>query len=152
MLAYVFWHRPAADVSRAEYEAALQVFHASLDGIPSNTFALDELPFGEPGRGGYEDWYLVPDWAALGELNATAVDAAHKVPHDDAAMLAAEGWGGVYRMVTENVPGEPPRAVSWSARRPQATGDGVLWQRQTVLGPAPEYCLAAVGPARRALV
>jgi hypothetical protein len=71
-LAYVFWHRPREDVDPAGYEDSLRAFHATLD-LPSASFRLEALPFDE--RGGYEDWYLVEDWARLGELNAAAVDA-----------------------------------------------------------------------------
>ena len=31
MLAYVFWHRPAEDVAREDYEQRLRAFHATLD-------------------------------------------------------------------------------------------------------------------------
>jgi hypothetical protein len=190
VLAYVFWHRPAAGVDAGAYEDALRGFHAALEGVRSASFRVAALPFeaggaggsagpagslrpdgsagpggpGGPGKpggsptpalpAGYEDWYLVADWAALGELNATAVDAAHRGPHDAAAGRAGAGWGGVYRLVgggDGHAAGgshggaagaaEPPAAVHWSARRPD--GAGLLWQRQMVLGPAPEFCLAA---------
>lgn len=133
MLAYVFWHRPA---ETAGYEDALRAFHSSLTNT-SASFRLQSLPFGDRGPG-YEDWYLVDDWSALGELNATAVDAAHKPPHDAAAHKAAAGWGGVYALVSGG-PAEPPQSAHWSHEGPQAS---VLWQRQMVLGPAPEYCAA----------
>ena len=136
MLAYVFWHRPAPDVEPAAYEDALRAFHSSLTN-PSASFRLQSMPFGDHGPG-YEDWYLVDDWNALGELNVTAVDAAHKAPHDAAARRAAAGWGGVYALVGGDAL-EPPEAARWSHERPQAS---VLWQRQMVLGPAPEYCAA----------
>jgi hypothetical protein len=137
VLAYLFWHRRRDDVDRGRYEDALRRFHASLDHA-SAVFRLDELPFGDRAPG-YEDWYLVEDWAALGELNATAVDASHGGYHDAAAELVAEGWGGVYALVRGEA--QPPEATSWRWKRPDDP-DATVWQRQMVLGPAPEYCLA----------
>ena len=143
MLAYVFWHQPAVEEG---YEEALKEFHASLPHT-SASFRLQSLPFAG-GVPGYEDWYLVDDWQALGELNVMAVDAQHKPPHDQAAQRTKAGWGGVYALV-EGDAAEPPLAVTWSHRRPEAE---VLWQRQMVLGPAPEYCVAHGDPAGRTRV
>jgi hypothetical protein len=136
VLAYVFWHRPGDGVDRDRYEDALARFHASLAN-PSAAFRLDRLPFGDGGPG-YEDWYLVDGWAELGELNAAAVDAAHGGYHDVAAELAGAGWGGVYALIRGRP--EPPATARWQARAP---GDGpeAVWQRQMVLGPAPEFCV-----------
>ena len=134
MLAYVFWHRPAGDVERDDYEARLRAFHATL-GVPSACFRLRLLPWRH--ADGYEDWYVVEDWAALGELNAAAVAPPRRAEHDAAAARTAEGWGGVYALVH----GEPvpPAAARW-ARAPE-DGAEAVWRRQLVLGPAPEYCL-----------
>jgi hypothetical protein len=152
MLAYVFWHRPRHGVGRREYEEAQRAFQRSL-GTRSACFRLAALPFAE--RDGYEDWYLVEDWSGLGELNALAVDAAHRPGHDAAAALAGEGWGGVYALIR----GEAtiPAGAEW-LERPRGVEAGELlapaeaecvWQRQLVLGPAPELCLAgAPSPAR----
>jgi hypothetical protein len=137
VLAYVFWHRPRPDVDRAVYEDALARFHDSLENV-SAAFRLDELPFGDRGPG-YEDWYLADDWAALGELNARAVDARHRPAHDVPAGLSAHGWGGVYALARG--PAEPPALARWEHRAPAGEGGGGLWQRQMVLGPAPEFCL-----------
>ena len=137
MLAYVFWHRPRPGADRDEYEDALARFHSSLDN-PSASFRLDALPFGD-GEPGYEDWYLVDDWAALGELNVAAVDAAHRPRHDAAAELAAHGWGGVYALLRG--PAEPPATARWRHRAPDEP-ELAVWQRQMVLGPAPEYCVS----------
>lgn len=143
MLAYVFWHRPREDVDRPRYEDALARFHASLAN-PSAVFRLDRLPFED--AGGYEDWYLVEDWAALGELNRSAVDAAHGGYHDAAAELVAEGWGGVYALVRGE--SEPPTAARWQWKQPDDPATP-FWQRQMVLGPAPEYCCVDGSPAGR---
>ena len=118
-LAYVFWHRPRDDVDRGGYEDAMRAFHATLD-LPSATFRLDALPFDD--RDGYEDWYLVEDWARLGALNDAAVDSTHRPAHDVPAHAVAEGWGGVYRLLH----GEPElahaHAMGLEAARPVAGG------------------------------
>jgi hypothetical protein len=96
MLAYVFWHRPRADISTTEYEVRLRAFHDSLD-VPSASFRLAVLPFAPDS--GYEDCYVVDAWAELGELNANAVAGEHREPHAAIAELAGEGWGGMYALV-----------------------------------------------------
>ena len=47
----------------------------------------------------YEDWYLVTDFDALGNLNDAAVAGAHAAPHNDVATRAGGGTGGLYRAV-----------------------------------------------------
>jgi hypothetical protein len=136
MLAYVFWHRPAEDVARDDYERALRAFHETLDG-PSACFRLHVLPFKHVD--GYEDWYLVDDWAALGALNGAALAPVRRVEHDAAAHASAHGWGAVYRLL-RGVP-EPPAAVHWTPA--DDPGAITAWQRQMVLGPAPEFCLTS---------
>lgn len=146
MLAYLFWHRPRPGVEREEYEQAQRQFHASLK-IESACFGLARLPFDD--GPGYEDWYLVEDWAALGELNRAAVDSTHRPSHDGAAALVGDGWGGVYACVR----GEPkiPPAAEWHHKPRGETSSQFLagfeegltiWRRQMVLGPAPELCVA----------
>jgi hypothetical protein len=152
VLAYLFWHRPGDDVDRADYEARLRRFHGSL-AVRSASFRLRRLPFAEVQ--GYEDWYLVEDWAALGALNASAVDSLHRGPHDAVAHLAAEGWGGVYAHLRGPV--EPPARAGWRSK-PAGRSYGeflatlpatTIWQRQMVLGPAPEFCIGQGDPAGR---
>lgn len=152
MLAYLFWHRPATGVDADEYERAQRRFHALVE-TDSACFEVAELPF-DP-RPGYEDWYPVEDWAGLGRLNAAAVDAPRRAGHDAAAALAGEGWGAVYALVrgAATIPKtaiwrEKPRGVDLDTVLAGA-GDAAVWQRQLVLGPAPELCLAAGGPPRR---
>jgi hypothetical protein len=159
VLAYVFWHRPAAGAGE-EYEAGLRAFQAALRAQPPEGFAgcwtyrPDGSPAGEPWGDAYEDWYLVRDWAALGVLNAGAVDAGHRDPHDAVARLAAEGTAGVYALVAGEA--SRPRAVRATFDKPpgmaygaflEAVGDpgdgGALWQRQMTLGPGPEFRLYA---------
>lgn len=152
MLAYVFWHRPRSGVDRDAYEGAQRAFHRSL-GIDSACFRLAALPFGQ--GAGYEDWYLVDDWAALGVLNELAVDERHRPSHDDAASLAATGWGGIYAPVR----GGPliPVGATWLDKPRGQSSDEflsslpneVVWQRQLVLGPAAEFCAAVAASDAR---
>jgi hypothetical protein len=181
VLAYLSWHRPALANDLIAYERALVQFHHSLAHKPpsgfrgSATFRAAELPWllsedGAPpdGGAGYEDWYLLDDWAAVGVLEEAAVSRGHFSAHDRVASLAGRTTGAVYRLV-EGHPGllETPVAV-WVARsRGRAhpslgalLGDGMdpnagsLWRRCLGLGPAPEFCLlapeapAGVSPAR----
>src|SRR2546423_728929 len=71
MLAYLFWHRPRRPLDAQDYERRLVAFHEKLaeSGRSSAAFRLTRLPFSE--LCGYEDWYLVEDWAALGPRSAT---------------------------------------------------------------------------------
>src|SRR4051812_44462374 len=92
---------------------------------------------------GYEDWYLVEDWNALGVPNTPAVDAAHRSEHDAVARDAAHGAGGVFQLQSGELALKDVGDAQWSARSPDVPDapDKALWQRQLVLGPAPEYCL-----------
>lgn len=155
MLAYVFWHRPKADVDRDAYESAQRAFHGTI-AVPSGCFRLDALPFGR--GGGYEDWYLIEGWAELGALNDAATDSARRDRHDRAAELAADGWGAVYALVRG--PAEIPAGVDWRDKeRGRPTADfldslpaSTVWRRQLVLGPAPEFCAAAASSEDRACI
>lgn len=149
MIAYVFWHRAAP---RSDgYEERLVAFHAALAAHPpagfrgSRAFRLDGAPWlggeGTP----YEDWYLVESWAALGALNTAAVSGARALPHDAVAALSREGQGGVYAPLhgAEPLAGEvswlaKPAGTSYAEFHAQLAGRPV-WQRQMVLGAAPEY-------------
>jgi hypothetical protein len=170
VLAYLSWHRPAPTVDPDAYERALEQFHRSLAHRPpsgfrgSATFRAAELPWlvspGEssPRHGaGYEDWYLLDDWAALGVLEEAAVARGHVTAHDRLASLAAMATAAVYRFL-EGHPGlDETRLAVWVARsRGHADpslaallGDGMdptaggLWRRCLGLGPAPEFCLLA---------
>jgi hypothetical protein len=149
MLAYLLWHRPRVDVGRDAYEESLRRFHASI-GVRSASFRIRELPFSKVD--GYEDWYLVDDWAALGRLNTDAIDQRRRGTHDLAAGLTAEGWGGVYSLVG-GAPQIPlgtlwlskPSGVSYPVFLGGLGSPASVWQRQLVLGPAPEFCVAG-GP------
>jgi hypothetical protein len=165
MLAYLFWHRPRSGAGLGEYEQALLGFHRSLARTPpagslgSASFRLGQAPW--PAEDGplYEDWYLVEDFAALGVLNRAAVGRGHRTAHDDAARRSGFGAGGVYELL-EGEGGLEAELAVWVARaqdtRPlemaELLADGMdpsrasLWQRQLVLGPAPEFCLLAREP------
>ena len=104
MLAYVFWHRPAAWVAPEAYAVLLERFHRSLAANPPAGFVhsgcfelaapnwLGEEP-------AFEDWYVIEDFAALGVLNEAAVGRGHLSAHDAAARAAGEGTGAIYRLI-----------------------------------------------------
>lgn len=146
MLAYVFWHRPSPAVARSAYEARLGAFHAAL-GVPSAWFSVGALPWMPGDEDGYEDWYLVDDFAALGALNERAVSGPRRAPHDAAARMAGWGAAGVYALKRGEPRLDAVRYAAWHAKpagMPDADFEAALpgamvWQRQMVLGPAPEY-------------
>ena len=184
MLAYVFWHRPAAHAPQVRYEQALSAFHRSLArrrpaGMTGSTcFRVAGLPWPErrePAGGGmrvapsfpvaprlhapvgYEDWYFLDDFAAIGVLNEAAVGPGHKTSHNEAARLTGAGTASIFMLLEGTVAAMRAPGVSvWVAREPGsarpevaglladgAPGRAALWRRQLVLGPAPEFCLAA---------
>jgi len=154
VLAYVFWHAPGSIDGSATYEAALAAFHRSLDpteigGFRGSHAFLVQGAAWVSSPVVYEDWYLLDDFAALGELNAAAVSGHRQTPHDDVAGMAGEGMAGVYALRQ----GEPrlsdagqaawfgkTAGVSYDEFFGRLGGRGSLWQRQMVLGPTPEFC------------
>ena len=167
MLAYLSWHRAAAGVEQARYEQALGHFHRSLARQPPSGFhgsvalRMAELPWFLPLTGaeaapGYEDWYLIDDWSAVGVLEEAAVSHGHRTVHDASAALAGAATGSVYRLI-EGSPRLDARQATWVTRKrghehpslEALLGDGIdprrdgLWRRCLGLGPAPEYCLLA---------
>jgi hypothetical protein len=164
MLAYLLWHRAGEGVEPAAYEYAAEHFHRSLAHSPpmgfrgSAVYRVGELPW--LAGGGYEDWYLLDDFAAVGVLNEAAVAHGHRTAHDEIARRFGAGAGGMYGLL-EGHPklADAARAI-WVARPPGAPrgelaellGDGIdpanasLWRRALVLGPAPEYCLLSPEP------
>jgi hypothetical protein len=163
MLAYVFWHRAADDVPAGSYEDALRRFHARLGkGAPggfveSACLRASSVPWLGDGGAGYEDWYVVEDFAALGVINEAAVARVNESAHDAAARLMGEGTGGVYRLLDGMPSFSGVHLASWitpAGGRSEALledflADGMdrehasLWRRQMSLGPAPELCLLA---------
>jgi len=109
---------------------------------------------------GYEDWYLVDGWSALGVLEEAAVARGHHSSHAAVAAMAGVSKGAIYRLI-EGLPRleRAPLAV-WVKRSPghapvtieDLLADGMerdaagLWRRCLGLGPAPEYCLLAAEP------
>jgi len=167
MLAYVFWHRPAAGVAPEAYAALLDRFQRSLAARPPAGFvhsACFEAPppnwlGDEPA---YEDWYVVEDFAALGVLGEAAIGRGHITAHDAAARAAGDGTASVYRLIEGSPSLEGVRVAAW-IDKPRGVetpllaallGDGMdgahagLWQRQLALGPASEYCVLADEPPR----
>jgi hypothetical protein len=147
MLAYLFWHTANDPGEREAYERLLVAFHQSIQEavVESAAFRLDRLPFTH--AAGYEDWYLVEDWAALGELNCAAVSGMRAASHDAVARRARDGWGGVYRLVRGS--SKAPDRGRWASKPRDAPYEVFLgrepaetvWQRQLVLGPAAEFFL-----------
>ena len=152
MLAYAFWHHPAAGVDAVIYEEALKTFHSTLTG--STAFAFHSVPW-FPAPSGYLDWYQVADFASLGELNETAVTGARKEPHDNVARMAGAGFGGLYRLIAGQADLGKTNTGTWLRKpdgmkyagfleqmsglvNPSSMG---LWQRQMSLGPGLEFCL-----------
>lgn len=162
MLAYVFWHWKRAHVAPREYELRQCAFHEALVDPPivgfrhSFSFAPIGTPMPNGPNDGYEDWYLVDDFAALGAINREAVARSRTVPHAEAAALAEGGTAGVYELVCGSVAADAahahwfgkPQGVRYDEFLRQLTplvaaADGALWMRQMTLGPAREYCLHA---------
>jgi hypothetical protein len=173
VLAYLSWHRPAPAVERASYERALERFHRSLaHSRPSGfrgsvAFRAASLPWllsdgGElpEDDAGYEDWYLVDDWGAVGVLEEAAVAHGHVTAHDEVASRSRDSRGAVYRLMEGHARLDETRVAVWVTRSPghedpslgALLGDGMdrdlggLWRRCIGLGPAPEYCLLASEP------
>jgi hypothetical protein len=172
LLAYIAWHRPAPDVEKDAYEHAIERFHASLAHRPpsgfggSAVFRAAELPWlgavadGSEPNGGYEDWYLLDSWSAMGVLEEAAISRGHLTAHDAIASKVDVSTGAIYRRSEGHGLLQEVRLSVWVTRgRGHAAptiadllGDGMdpakagLWRRCIGLGPAPEYCLLASEP------
>ena len=167
MLAYLFWHGPGRSGSSHEaYERALVRFHRSLQAHPpagfqgSSCLRVSGLSWLDGGEG-YEDWYLVEDYTALGVLREAAVGRGHRSAHEDAARAMVAGAGGLYRLCEGTAELAPDGVAVWVSPAGKSTdgplealllGDGAdrshsaIWRRELVLGPAPEYCVLAGEP------
>lgn len=153
MLAYVFFHRPAPNAGTIRYEAALRSFHASLAASPPSGFlGSSSYRIG----GGYADWYMVADSAALDRLNEAAIVDPALTSHDTVAHMSSDGAGKLFTLVS----GEPRTESGFETRFSKPKGmayselyerlmtltvrpDVSLWRRMMVLGPPPEFCLAS---------
>jgi hypothetical protein len=110
--------------------------------------------------GGFEDWYLVSDWAAVGDLNRQAVLGEADRAHRAVAGRAGAGAGGLYELRGGQVASAAQPCATWlnkPANLSYSDFDGALaealaspgtglWQRQLVLGPASEFCLLSPAP------
>jgi GNAT superfamily N-acetyltransferase len=160
--AYVFWHRPRADVDTAAYTDALAAFHAALAAAPpgpllaSWSVALTQAPWPEAGEGWLEDWYLLRGIGGLGALERAAIDARRRGAHDAAAAGTGEGTAGIYGLLHgPPVPAESGLASAAWLTKPEgeaydtfvgalieAAGAGAsMWQRRLTLGPTPEFAV-----------
>lgn len=159
MLAYIFWHWRYRRIDKAFYQKLIIDFHQALRSQKpggfqySIVFQIESTPWIGKDREGYEEWYVVDNSAALDVLNEAAVTGPCKEPHNRVASYAAAGAGGLYRLHA----GEPGLATAhvacWFAKPSGMSYEdlyvalqseikkvsGSLWQRQMVLGPAPEF-------------
>jgi hypothetical protein len=151
VLAYVFWHRPAAGTADASYGRLAGALHAALADDPPEGFAgsasylVDDVPWLAPGGTAVEDWYLVEGWSALGALEEAALDAGRRLP--------------TTQLRRPRAPARAPSTGSWRARpspaaapagptrRPERRRTAALWRRRLVLGPAPQWVALEGGDA-----
>ena len=151
MLAYLFAHRPTPAVDVAAYEGALRRLHAALAEAEIPGFVASAT---YRGAGGYTDWYVVEDSAALDHLNDAAVSGDRSESHTFLARSAAEGVGKLLRLaegeldidasfeVRFSKPAGVPYDQLYETLRGWTRRPGVgLWRRMMVLGPAPEFAL-----------
>jgi hypothetical protein len=162
MLAYVLWHHRRTAALAGVYEAGLAAFHEALGRgtipgfIASSTHIVSKLPWLQSTQS-HEDWYIVENWEAIGELNDAAIAGAHKTPHDLTAHSAIVEGGAMYRLRAGTCALEatsamwfnkPSNMAYWVLQEllDQYVRVGVcgLWQRQLALGPSPEFCI--LGP------
>jgi hypothetical protein len=166
LLGYVFWHRPRPGVSLRAYERRLLVFQSSLKGHPPDglidalSFREGASPWSKRRSTTYEDWYLVRGFQSLGTLNDAAVADPNKGPHDEVARDASGGAAGVYRLLGGDFRLQDALFATWISKPPRTpyqtflhglaklVGDRKtdLWQRQMVLGRAPEFCVHSERP------
>lgn len=165
-LGYVFWHKPRRGVSELEYERRLLAFQRSLKAHPPEglaealSFREDSLPWLGRRSPAYEDWYLVRDFRSLGALNEAAVDQANMRSHDEVAKDASVVAGGLYKLRRGDLRLQDALFATWVRKPARMTYEAFLgglsrladdrrtdlWQRQMVLGPAPEFCVHSESP------
>jgi hypothetical protein len=159
-LAYTFWHWRRSSVPAAEYEGRQRGFHAALAAHPPDGFfqsissSVTGAPWANSGGNAYQDRYILRDSAVLDVLEQAAISGMRQRPHDDAARVAEGGTAGLYQARIGR-PITAPRHALWFAKpdgmsydalfdqfRPLVReGENVLWMRQMVLGPSPEFCV-----------
>ncbi|MCE0537017.1 hypothetical protein LWF15_16060 [Kineosporia rhizophila] len=167
-LSYTFWHRPQNGISPEGYERDLALFHERLamlgagqvpGYLASYTLRVPPLPW--QSTPGYEDWYLIDGYASLGVLAEAAVDETRLERHDALAGAVLDGTGGLYGLRAGTAPPVEGAWVGWGRKRAGVsyaelfsdlearveTGSlTAVWQRQLVLGPAPEFRLEGPAP------
>ena len=164
MLAYVFWHWPAASRDAAAYEAAECEFHAALAASRPSGFggsAVYRVGGEAPWLGGspaYADWYLVQDSAALDPLNVAAVSGACEAPHRRLTRAMGAGAGSLLQLRSGTADLNSARYVTWLVKPREMAYDafyaahalvpGTVWRRQMVLGPTPEFAIVSSAPVQ----
>jgi hypothetical protein len=162
MLAYTFWHWPRHGIDPVAYEQGLVSFQEALGRrapagfVGSAVFRVRDAPWAGDGLPAYEDWYLLEGSAALDVINDAAVSGACQARHDSAALHAAGGAAGLYRLREGALEVRDARVAHWLRKpegveyaefydeiAPQLDDHTALWSRQMVLGPTPEFCLMA---------
>lgn len=167
-LGYVFWHWPRRGFEGPAYERRLSAFQEALRAHPPRglvdalSFREGSPPWSARPRTTYEDWYLVEDYASLGYLNEAAVSGPSREPHDEVAGEALGGAGGLYVRRRGGLSLKDSRFATWASKPPGAEygaffeavyaaadeDEADVWQRQLVLGPAPEFCIHGRSPVR----
>ena len=110
MIAYVFWHTPRSSIDGSDYEQGLEAFHSALAGRPSGGYCsslslrVGRLPWMGDATS-YEDWYLVDDFTALGELNDRAAADHHATTHDRVAGERNSRVGSADHVLVESTGG-----------------------------------------------
>lgn len=156
MLAYVFWHWPKSGISRVQYEQALRRFYRNLNEyrplgfLHCFGFRISKFPWNAPAHNGYEDWYLVKNFKALGVLNEAAVGSEMRRSHNRISILANGGSGEIYRLYGNRLSSKTrfslwltkPKGTSYADMMSALDQKGVSshWRRQMTLGPAQEFC------------
>jgi hypothetical protein len=163
-LAYTFWHRPRPEIDAVDYETGLRAFHERLATVAVPGFVdswslqVRDLPW--QAGAGYEDWYLVDDFTALGTLGERAVDGTRSQTHDAMAAAVQDGAGGLYAFVAGELRAQAgwcgwfskqdgvryPQLLANLAERVHGGTIDAVWQRQLVLGPATEFRVLAPAP------
>lgn len=162
MLAYVLWHRGGGDVERHTYESRIARFHSALAGVApegfsaSYVFVVGSLPWiqGEPV---YEEWYLLDDYGALGELERAVQGEELADAHARVAANSVSVTASLFGLRSGSGDPRPAAQATW-LRKPadmsyadfdaamvlalDEEGAG-LWQRRLVLGSSSEFCLLA---------
>jgi hypothetical protein len=164
MLAYVFWHWRYPHIEKLSYQQLLIDFHTALRAQKpvgfdySTVFQVEHVPWLSMAGEAYEEWYILENSAALDALNEAAITGLCREPHQQAARSAAGGTAGLYRLRASSVittahvalwfakPAGMSYETVYQTLQPQIKqSPGTLWERQMVLGPAPEFCLQTPG-------